>query len=157
MALQDWTGSPLDRVPDRIAPSVSAVILNAEGQLLLHRRSDNGYWALPGGRIEIGESVAQAIVREVQEETGLHVRVEGLIGVYSDPNQFAIARYPNGDVVHYVNLCFRCSIVSGTLQKSHESFEVRFFPPDALPEPLLRSHRIRIQDALMNRREPFIR
>jgi len=155
--LYDWTGSPLDRPPDRIAPSVSAVILNAEGQLLLHRRSDNGHWALPGGRIEIGESVEQAIVREVREETGLHVRVENLIGVYSDPDQYAIARYPNGDVVHYINLCFRCHILGGTLQKSDESFQVCFFPLDALPDPLLWSHRIRIRDAMANRCEAFIR
>lgn len=157
MILHDWTGTPLDRAPDYIAPSVTAVILNSAGELLLHQRSDNGYWALPGGRIEIGESVEQAIIREVLEETGLHVRVEKLIGVYSDPAHHVIARYPNGDLVHYVNLCFCCTVQGGSLQTSSESFEVRFFALDALPEKLLPAHRIRIQDALANRSEAFVR
>lgn len=157
MTLCDWTGAPLDRGPERTALSVTAVILNEAGELLLHRRSDNGYWALPGGQVELGESVERAVVREVQEETGLRVRVERLVGVYSDPARYVIARYPNGDLVHYVNLCFRCHILGGTLQKSDESFELGFFPLEALPEPLLLAHRIRIQDALANRCEAFIR
>lgn len=157
MTLYDWTGAPLDRGPERIALSVTAVILNAAGELLLHQRSDNGHWALPGGQVELGESVEQAVIREVWEETGFRVRVERLVGVYSDPAHYVIARYPNGDLVHYVNLCFRCHILGGTLQKSDESFEVGFFPPDALPDPLLPAHRIRIQDGLADRCAAFIR
>ena len=69
----------------QIRPAVAAVIHNGDGRILLQRRSDNGLWGLPGGSVEIGESVRDAIVREVREETGLTVEVLRLIGVYSDP------------------------------------------------------------------------
>jgi ADP-ribose pyrophosphatase YjhB (NUDIX family) len=68
-----------------LRPGVAAVIPNGEGRILLQRRSDNGLWGLPGGSVEIGESVRDAILREVREETGLSVEVVRLIGVYSDP------------------------------------------------------------------------
>src|SRR5438045_8375170 len=67
-----------------IRPGVSAIILTPEG-LLLQRRSDNGLWGLPGGGVEPGESVSEAIVREVREETGLEVAPGRLVGVYSAP------------------------------------------------------------------------
>ena len=73
----------------------SAVILDETRQkVLLTRRADNGQWCLPSGGMEPGESAAEACAREVREETGLHVRVVRLIGVYSDPNQLII--YPDG-------------------------------------------------------------
>ena len=64
----------------QIRPSVLAVILNERRELLLQRRSDNGQWGLPGGSVEIGESVTEAIQREVEEETGLRVEVVRLVG-----------------------------------------------------------------------------
>jgi ADP-ribose pyrophosphatase YjhB (NUDIX family) len=64
---------------------VAAVVLDGEGRILLQRRSDNGLWGLPGGSVEIGEAVRDAIKREVREETGLTVEVVRLIGVYSNP------------------------------------------------------------------------
>ena len=96
----------------QIRPSVSAVILNERGELLLQRRSDNGQWGLPGGSVEIGESVMGATVREVWEETGLRVEVVRLIGVYSDP-KLQVVRYPDGRVVHLINTCFEYRIVGG--------------------------------------------
>ena len=62
--------------------------------LLLMQRSDNGAWGLPGGYVEIGESVVEAAAREVVEETGVRVEVERLVGVYSDPRVQVIA-YPD--------------------------------------------------------------
>ena len=70
--------------PTELGLSVSAMVWRA-GEVLLMRRSDNGHWGLPGGFVEVGESVAAAACREVAEETGWRVRVGGLIGVYSDP------------------------------------------------------------------------
>ena len=58
----DSAGKPLTRRPDRISPGTCAVILNDLGEVLLERRSDNGFWGLPGGGVEIGESVQQAVV-----------------------------------------------------------------------------------------------
>ena len=139
-----------------IRPGVAAIIRNGQGEILLQRRSDNGLWGLPGGSVEIGESVRQAIVREVEEETGLSVEVERLIGVYSDP-AVQIVRYPDGNVVHYISTCFACRILGGTLRTCAETLELGFFDPAALPEQLVPMHCIRIADALANRAEPFIR
>lgn len=153
----DATGQPLDRPPMTMWPSASAVVFNAEGQLLLQKRADNGFWGVPGGRVDIGESVAETCVREVREETGLEVAIERLIGVYSDPTQFQVGRYPDGNTVQYVNLCFLCRVTGGELKFSDESTDLGFFALDALPTPLLESNKARIQDAQANQAAAFIR
>jgi 8-oxo-dGTP pyrophosphatase MutT (NUDIX family) len=138
-----------------VRPSVSAVILK-ERRLLLQQRSDGGQWGLPGGSVEVGESVLQALSREVREETGLEVRARRLIGVYSDP-ALQVVRYPTGHVWHYVTLCFECAICGGQLATSEETLDLRFFSPRRLPATLLPNHRIRVRDALARGSRPFIR
>jgi ADP-ribose pyrophosphatase YjhB (NUDIX family) len=154
---RDGTGKPLQKMPDEIRPSTNGFILNARGEVLLQRRSDNGFWGLPGGRVDIGESVEQGVIREVFEETGLRVRMKRLVGIYSDPNLYSIMSYPNGWVTHYVTLVFECQRQSGRLRISDESTDIGHFPPDALPEDTLLSHSLRIKDALANQAKPFIR
>ena len=139
-----------------IRPSVAAIIRDGDGGILLQRRSDNGLWGLPGGSVEIGESVSAAIVREVKEETGLVVEVERLVGVYSDPT-LQVVRYNDGNVVHYINTLMTCRMLGGTLQTCDETLDLQFFAPARLPEAMLRTHRIRVQDALANRAEGFVR
>ncbi len=56
-----------------LVPAASAIVMNGEGKILLHRRSDNTLWGLPGGAMEVGESIGETVVREVKEETGLDV------------------------------------------------------------------------------------
>jgi ADP-ribose pyrophosphatase YjhB (NUDIX family) len=153
----DGTGASIDKAPDVIRPSTNAVVFDEHGAILLQKRADNGLWGLPGGGVEIGESVVQGTAREVLEETGLHVEVGRLIGVYSDPEQYAVMSYPNGDVVHYVTVMFECHRRSGELQLSDESTELGYFAPDELPDDTMLSHRLRIEDALANRAEPFVR
>ncbi len=157
VSLVTSTGEPLDRLPDVIRPGTTAVVLNEAGEVLLEKRADNGFWGLPGDSVEKGESVAEAIVSEVREETGLDVDVKRLIGVYSDPRFYSITRYPNGDVVQYVTACFECEARGGELRMSEESTDIGYFPVDALPEQTVLSHRIRLKDALERRVEPFIR
>ena len=139
-----------------LRPSVAAVVRDGEGKILLQRRSDNGLWGLPGGSVEIGESVTAAVVREVREETGLSVRVDRLIGVYSDPG-FQVVRYPDGTVVHYVSSLFSCTILGGCLETCDETLALQFFDPAGLPQDLVPMHRIRIADALSGRDQAFIR
>ena len=76
----------LERDPTRaigIRPAVSAIIFDRRGRLLLQQRSDGGQWGLPGGSVEIGESVREAVAREVREETGLTVAARRLVGLTS--------------------------------------------------------------------------
>jgi len=139
-----------------VRPSVSAVIFDRHGRLLLQQRSDGAQWGLPGGSVEIGESLAAAVVREVLEETGLTVRVRRLVGVYSEPERQVI-RYPDGTVWHYVNACFECARREGDLRTSAETLDLRYFPLRRLPATLLPNHRIRIRDARRRRIAAFIR
>lgn len=154
---KDGTGNPLPRAPDVIRPGTSAVIFDESGAVLLEQRSDNGFWGLPGGAVDVGESVAQAVMREVLEETGLQVRITRLVGIYSDPRYHTIANYPSGDIVHYVTVAFQCERLSGRLRMSEESTDLRYFDVDALPDNTMSGHRFRITDALANSVEPFIR
>jgi len=139
-----------------VRPSVSAVIFDRRGRLLLQQRSDGGQWGLPGGSVEIGESLAEAVRREVREETGLVVTVRRLVGVYSDPT-LQVVRYPTGHVWHYVNACFECRATTGTLMTCDETLDLRYFPPHRLPRTLLPNHRVRIRDACARRAAAFIR
>jgi ADP-ribose pyrophosphatase YjhB (NUDIX family) len=144
-------------MPQNITPGASAFILDDQARLLLQKRADNGFWCMPGGRMDPGESIAQTCVREVWEETGLHVRIKRLIGVYSDPREFAIATYPDGAMNQLISLSFECEIEGGELTLSHEGTEVGFYPLDALPKPILLTHRVRIDDALAGKSSVFIR
>ncbi|MEN8160439.1 MAG: NUDIX domain-containing protein [Myxococcota bacterium] len=129
--------------------SVSAVVWSAGpgSTLLLMQRSDNGCWGLPGGYVEIGESVSSAAEREVQEETGVEVALGRLVGVYSDPANHVIA-YAGGARVQSVNLCFEARpLAAGEPTTPEETLASGYFAPDALPEPPVPIHEIRIRDA----------
>ncbi len=140
-----------------LLPATAAVILDEAGRVLLIRRGDGRGWSLPGGFLEPGERVAESVVREVYEETGLEVEPERIVGVYSDPAHTHIT-YPNGDEVHFVSTTFACRVVGGTLRADgDESLEVAFFPPDALPGEIVCDHEIRIRDALAGRQAAFFR
>ena len=80
-----------------------------------------------------------------------------MVGIYSNPARYAINQYPDGNVVQYVSIAFECERDHGELRISDESTEVGYFATDGLPEKMLPSHRIRVQDALANRPEPFLR
>ena len=86
MARLDYFNDSNAPKPNSIVPSASAIVTNDEGKILLHRRSDNDLWAVPGGAMDIGESIGETVVREVKEETGLDVKPEYIIGVILIPN-----------------------------------------------------------------------
>jgi ADP-ribose pyrophosphatase YjhB (NUDIX family) len=117
---------------------VNALIFDAEGHILLGHRRDIDWWNLPGGGMEAGETVDEAICREVYEETGLEVNVEQLVGVYSKPQKQEVV------------LTFLCHPIGGTLQATEEARENRYFAPYALPNNTLPKHRQRIEDAIQN-------
>jgi len=110
---------------------VGLVIRDMNGDILLERRSDNGLWGLPGGRVEPGESLLQTALREAKEETGLTIVVIRPLGVYSGPED-RIVIYPDA-VVQLVDILLEASIVSGDLVCSSESIELRFFQPGRFP------------------------
>ena len=112
-----------------------AVIFDAQPRVLLSHRTDRDMWNLPGGRVEPDESPWQAVVREVEEETGLQVKVERLLGVYSVPSK--------QDLVFN----FLCSLTGGAPQPTLEADQHEWFGRLALPRNTLPRHLERIQDA----------
>lgn len=143
--------------PDDVKPGVAAVIFNAQRQVLLVKRNDNGLWSLPSGHLEIGETVVEAIKREIQEETGLIVEVEKLIGVYSDPVS-QVFSYPSGAATHFITLSFLCCITGGCMQvDNREIVEVAFFDTSHLPANMLKMHPQWLTDALANQSFSFLR
>lgn len=134
-------------VPDELRPGVGAVVHNERGQVLLQRRRFEGRWAPPSGSVTPGEGVRAAIIREVYEETGLHVEIERLSGVYSEPpTQFV--RRASGALVHFVTSVFVCSARNGTLVGDAEVLEQRWFDRFALPDDLLPYAELWLHDAL---------
>lgn len=129
-----------------IMAGTAAFIQNEAGHILLQQRRDNGLWCFPGGGVELGERVDQAMIQEVWEETGLHVQPTRVIGVYSDPVDWIT--YPNGDQVKIARTFFACRVTGGVLKADPvESLDARFFPPDNLPE-VMPPHGRPLRDAL---------
>ncbi|MCH7652508.1 MAG: NUDIX domain-containing protein [Chloroflexi bacterium] len=139
-----------------MAVGTNGIVFNEQGQVLLQRRADVGFWELPGGKVDPGETVEQGAVREVFEETNLRVEIVRFVGVYSDP-AYCIFRYPDGSLVHYVTLLFECRRLSGELRISDESTDIGYFPTDDLPRDTLVSQLALIQDTLARNEIPFVK
>ncbi len=121
--------------------TVDGVIIKDEKILLIRRKNEpfRGQWALPGGFVEYGETVEEAVVREAEEETGLRTAVEKLVGVYSDPE-----RDPRG---HTVSVVYFVSTGGETPRGNDDALEAKFFDLDDLP-PLAFDHDKIIKDAV---------
>ena len=136
------SNSPVDLALFRVG--VNAIIFDGS-RVLLSLRRDIGWWNLPGGGVEAGETVDEALHREVREETGLEVELERLVGVYSKPQK------------NEVVLAFRCRATGGQLAATEETAENRYFEPENLPRNTLPKHRQRIEDAILNRLDAIVR
>ncbi len=130
MGRRDFYDDPNAPPANAIVPAVTAVVTDTDGRVLLIHRTDNDRWALPGGGIELGESVSDAVQREVKEETGIDVEVTGLVGIYSDPRH--VIAYDDGEVRQQFSICFRARSAGGELAGSSESSEVRWVPTDEI-------------------------
>jgi ADP-ribose pyrophosphatase YjhB (NUDIX family) len=110
----------------RLGVGCSASVFDSEKEkVLLVRRTDNDKWAVPGGYMEAGESFSEACKREVWEETGLKVKINRLIGIYTSPN--LLLEYPDGNKWQLVVLHFEAEFVDGKLTLSEETTEFDFF------------------------------
>jgi ADP-ribose pyrophosphatase YjhB (NUDIX family) len=141
--------------PNSLVVAVSVVIADENGNILLQRRTDNDLWGLPGGAMELGESIGQAVVRETKEETGLDVEPTGLIGIYSDPGH--VIAYADGEVRQEFSICFTARIVEGEVSVAdEESKEVHFIGSGELERLAMhRSTRLRIQHFLERQKAPY--
>jgi 8-oxo-dGTP pyrophosphatase MutT (NUDIX family) len=141
----------------RLMIGCSAVIFDEKREkILLTRRTDNSRWCLPGGRMEAGESLIETCIREVEEETGLKIRVGKLIGVYSTPHR--IIEYADGNQWQLVAHNFEAKVIGGELTLSDETTGFGYFSPTEIEAiDLMEHHRERIADALAGREGTFVR
>ena len=134
MSISPYLSGLRDRVGHQLlmVPSVAALIRNPEAEILLQRTA-SGVWSVPAGAIDPGEAPAQAVVREVREETGLHVRPCRIVGVFGGNPGFRYT-YSNGDEVEYLCVLFDCEVLGGALVgQDDETIELRFFPFEEMP------------------------
>ena len=141
----DFYNDPDAPAPNSLVVAASAVI-EESGKILMVRRSDSGNWALPGGQMELGESLATCACREVLEETGVVVEVTGIVGIYSDPNH--VIQYSNGEVRQQFNVCLTARRTAGRAAVSDsESTSVGCFSPAEIDQlPMHPTQLLRLRD-----------
>ncbi|WP_026257497.1 NUDIX hydrolase [Actinopolymorpha alba] len=147
MGRVDYYHDPTAPPANTIVPSVTVVVVR-DGSVLLVHRADNGYWAVPGGGVDLGESAPDAAIRETREETGIEIALVGLVGIYTDPGH--VMRYEDGEVRQQFSLCFKARALGGRLRgQATENSAVRWVPIPELPELSIHpAMRLRIDDGL---------
>lgn len=152
----DYYDDPDAPPVNSMVPSVNVVVENDRGEILLIRRSDNDNWALPGGAIDLGESMTQAAVREVKEETGVDCEITGLVGIYTDPKH-VILYTSNGEARQEFSILLTARETGGRPTPSSESTEVAWSDPaEASGRTMDRSMRQRLGHYLDRRPAPYL-
>lgn len=152
----DYYKDPDAPAANSLVPSVNVVVLDERDRFLLIRRADNDNWALPGGAMDLGESITEAAVRETREETGVECEVTGLVGIYTDPDH-VILYTSDGEVRQECSVVFRARAIRGEPRQSDESREVRWIAsPDVDDYPMHPSMRRRIRHHLDGRNAPYL-
>ncbi|GGT50141.1 NUDIX hydrolase [Actinomadura citrea] len=142
----DYYDDPNAPKANSLVPSVNVVVENDKGEILMIRRTDNDNWALPGGAIDLGESVNQAGARETKEETGIDVVITGLVGIYSDPRH-VIHYTSNNEVRQEFSIVLTATYLGGNIELSEESREVQWVPAKSIKARSMdRSMFVRITD-----------
>ena len=147
----DYYDDPAAPKANSLVPSVNVVVVNDAGEVLMIRRSDNDNWAVPGGAIDLGESMVHAAVRETQEETGIECEITGLVGIYTDPKHVLLYT-SNGEVRQEFSILLTAVATGGQPTPSSESSDVRWVPREDLAGYQMdRSMRLRLGHYLAGR------
>ncbi len=116
-----------------MAVAAMGILYNEEKGLLLEKRTDTGEWCTPGGAIELGESLEDALKREIKEETNLNIANPKLFDIKANVHMV----YPNKDEVYYTDIVYEINEFDGDLKSDSESTELKFFKLDNLPKNIM--------------------
>jgi 8-oxo-dGTP pyrophosphatase MutT (NUDIX family) len=152
----DYLDDPNAPEPNSLKPSANVVVVNQAGQILLIKRTDNSNWSLPGGAMDLGETIGQTAVRETREETGIECELTGLVGIYTNPNH-VLEYTSDGEVRQEFSMVFTARVISGSPTPSTESSQVVWVSPDATEEYEMHpSMRQRVSHFIEGREQPYI-
>lgn len=128
------------------------IILDDKNRLLLQKRLDCEKWGFLGGMVELGESVEEAAIREIKEESGLDVKINSLFGVYSK----YFEKYANGDKVQAIVHVFKAQVVGGELiSQNDETLELKYFELIDVPPLFNKQHQDIFDDLISNKEYTF--
>jgi 8-oxo-dGTP pyrophosphatase MutT (NUDIX family) len=130
MGRTEYWNDPEAPRPNSLVPSCGVLATDDQGRILLQRRRDTGQWAIPMGRMELGETPSQCGIRETEEETGVLTEVTGILGVYSDPGH--IVAYSDGEIRQEYEVILLGRPVSGAPAANEEASEVAWVAVDDL-------------------------
>jgi ADP-ribose pyrophosphatase YjhB (NUDIX family) len=152
----DYFDDPQAPAPTSVVPSANVVVVNDAGEILLIHRTDNDNWALPGGAMDLGESLTDTAIRETVEETGVEVEITGLVGIYTDPRH-VILYTSDGEVRQEFSVVYTARPVGGKPTPSAESSEVHWVELAAIGSLTMdRSMRMRIDRYLASAGTPHL-
>jgi 8-oxo-dGTP diphosphatase len=142
---------------NEILPAIAVIIFNEEGEILLQRRKDVDQWCILSGHVEFGETITEAVLREVLEETGANATIARFIGLYSSPGSQTY--YYKERTVQYVTAYFEARFTGNVNLdfSNEETSELKFFSPGELPSELAQVNPAWLQDALDTDHVPFLR
>jgi 8-oxo-dGTP pyrophosphatase MutT (NUDIX family) len=152
----DYLDDPDAPPANSVVPSANVIVVNDLGEILMMRRTDNDNWAVPGGGMDLGESIIDAAIRETREETGIECEITGLVGIYTNPHH--VIHYTSNDEVRQeFSVVFTARPIRGELRPSSESSEPHWVAPTkAVTLPMHPSMRKRIQRYLDGLPEPYL-
>jgi ADP-ribose pyrophosphatase YjhB (NUDIX family) len=155
MGRTEYYDDPNAPVANSLVPAATVFVQDDAGRVLLIQRSDNGLWALPGGGMEIGETLSGAAEREVLEETGYRVRVVDVVGIYSDPKQ--VIAYDDGEVRQQFAVLFGAELIGGSLATSEETPRAGWFHEAEVADlPMHDSNRLRLRHGFARSGRPYL-
>lgn len=144
---KDYTNCINAPKANSIKPAAAVAIINSNQEILLLKRKDSSNWTMPGGTLNIGESLINCAIREVEEETGYKVLINDIIGTYTNPN--TVIEYSDGEVRQEFTIVYKGEIIGGKLSLDDESIDYKWIKlEDSLRLPLAESQRQRLSDVI---------
>ena len=142
---------------NHILPAIAAIIFNEKGEILLQKRRDTNQWCVLSGHVEFGETVENAALREIWEETRCNAEIIRLIGIYSTPHSQTY-HYPDRNV-QYITSYFEVRLTSDIdlNYTNEETAGLKYFNPDHLPEEMAQLNENWLHDALNKNNIPYLR